>query len=131
MKLEKLGFNGHLLNAIKSLYDNILCSVKLNTTDWFEDLVACGLKQGCSLSPMLFNLYINDLALKVDALSKGEEIDDTRVSVLMYADDIVLMAESEADLQAILDTIGAWCNYNLIYRSILRNLTSYTSEIHQ
>ena len=63
--------------------------------------VACGLKQDCSLSPMPLNLNINDLALKVDTLSKGRQIDDTRVSVLLYADDIVLMAEPEADLQAI------------------------------
>ena len=63
--------------------------------------VACGLKQDCFISPMPLNLNINDLALKVDTLSKGVQIDDTRVSVLLYADDIVLMAEPEADLQAI------------------------------
>ena len=121
MKLEKLGFNGHLLNAIKSLYSNILCSVKLNTftTDWFE--VTCGLKQGCSLSPMLFNLYINDLALKIDALGKGVEVDDTRVSVLLYADDIVLIAESEMDLQAMLDTLGAWSKNNLITINVAKS----------
>ena len=121
MKLEKLDFNGHLLNAIKSLYSNILCSVKLNTftTDWFE--VTCGLKKGCSLSPMLFNLYINDLALKIDALGKGVEVDDTRVSVLLYADDIVLIAESEMDLQAMLDTLGAWSKNNLITINVAKS----------
>ena len=63
-KLEKLGLNGKLLNVIRSIYNTVLCSVKLNgfLTDWFG--VKCGLKQGCSLSPVLFNLYINDLALK-------------------------------------------------------------------
>ena len=51
VKLEKLGFSGLLVNAIKSLYSNVMSSVKLNgfTTDWFS--VHCGLKQGCSLSP--------------------------------------------------------------------------------
>ena len=121
MKLVKLGFNGHLLNAIKSLYSDILCSVKLNTftTDWFE--VTCGLKQGFSLSPMLFNLYINDLALTIDSLGKGVEVDDTRVSVLLYADDIVLIAESEMDLQAMLDTLRAWSKNNLITINVAKS----------
>ena len=59
IKLEKLGFNGLQLHvdAIKALYNNVQCSVKLNglTTDWFN--VNCGLKQGCSLSPILFHFF--------------------------------------------------------------------------
>ena len=66
-KLEHFKLNNKLLSAIKSMYKNVLCSVKLNgfLTDWFG--VKSGLKQGCSLSPVLFNLYINDLALKINA----------------------------------------------------------------
>ena len=114
VKLEKLGFNGLLLDAIKALYNNVQSSVKLNgpTTDWFN--VNCGLKQGCSLSPILFNLYINDLALKIDALGQGVKIDDDTVSVLLYADDVVLIAETEANLQSMLDILGSWCKNNLI-----------------
>ena len=54
-KLEKLGLNKQLLYAFKSLYNNVLCSVKLNvfTTDWFS--VNCGSKQGCSLSPVVLS----------------------------------------------------------------------------
>ena len=82
-KPEKLGLNGQLVYAIKSLYNNVLCSVKLIgfTTDLFG--VKCGLKQGCSLSPLLFNLYINDLAFKIDALCKGVKTGDDTVSILL------------------------------------------------
>ena len=73
------------------------------TTYWFE--MKCGLKQGCSLSPMLFNLYINNLAFKVNALGKRVKIDDKFVSVLLYADDVVLIAESEVNLRALLDNV--------------------------
>lgn len=113
MKLEKLGFNGLLLDAIKALYNYVQSSVKLNghTTDWFN--VNCGLKHGC-LSPILSNLYINDLALKIDALGQGVKIDDDTVSVLLYADDVVLIAETEANLQSMLDILGSWCKNNLI-----------------
>lgn len=113
-KLDKLGLNEKLLDAIKSLYYNVLCSVKLNgfTTDWFS--VNCGLKQGCSLSPILFNLYVNDLALQIDALGKGINVDQERISILLYADDVVLIAQSEADLQVMLDVLGGWCKTNML-----------------
>ena len=101
-----------MLTAVKSIYNNVLYSVKLNgfLTDWFH--VKSGLKQGCPLSPVLFNLYINDLALKLNALGKGVKLDDEIVSILLYADDVVLLAENEADLQAMLNALGDWCYTN-------------------
>ena len=56
------------------------------------------MKRGCSLSPVLSNLYINDLALNINALNKGIKIDDESISILLYADDVVLLAENETDL---------------------------------
>jgi hypothetical protein len=47
------------------------------------------LKQGCPLSPLLFNLYINDLALKLKATGSGVDIDDENVPTLLYANAIV------------------------------------------
>ena len=63
---------------------------------------------------MLFNLYINDLALKINALGKGIKIDDELVSILLYADDIFLLAENVADLQAMLNVLGDWCKTNIL-----------------
>ena len=74
---------------------------------------------------MLFNLYLNDLAFKVNALGKGVKIDDTVVSISLYADDVVLFAESEADLQAMVDTIGAWCKNNLILINVAKSNTEH------
>ena len=44
----------------------------------------------------------------------GAEIDQEKVSVLMYADDLVLIAETEADLQMLLNTFSGWCRNNRI-----------------
>ena len=52
---------------------------------------------------------------------KGVKIDDTVVSILLYADDVVLIAESEADLQAMLDTLGAWCKNNLLSINVAKS----------
>ena len=79
---------------------------------------------------MRFNLYINDLAFKVNALGKGVKIDDIVVSILLYTDDVVLIAESEADLQAMLDTLEHGVRI-IYFRSMSPSPILYTSVIHQ
>ena len=111
-KLTMNGIGGKLHQAVKSLYENIQCCVRVNGfhTDWFD--VRCGLKQGCPLSPTLFNIFINDLAVEMHSLGKGVRIGDELLSVLLYADDIVLLAETPEDLQSLLDTLHGWCRLN-------------------
>ena len=57
-------------------------------TEWFD--VSCSLKQGCSLSSILFNLYINE----INSLDIGIEIDTENVGILANSDDVVLLAEN-------------------------------------
>ena len=73
------------------------------------------LKQGCSLSPILFNLYVNDLVTQISELGLGIDIDGEKVAVLLYADDLVILSETEDDLQAILDTLHVWCSTNCLF----------------
>ena len=58
-KLDKLGISGKMLGALQSLYNNTRCSVKTShgLTEEFE--IERGLKQGCLVSPLLFNLYLS------------------------------------------------------------------------
>ena len=60
-KLEDLGIGGNILTVIKSIYNDVQYCVRLNgiDTNWFR--VTNGLKQGCMLSPLLFNMFINNL----------------------------------------------------------------------
>ena len=109
-KLEKLGLHGSILNALKSLYHNVKCSVRtLNgLTSVFK--VSRGLKQGCVISPMLFNLYINDLVTEINELRNGVSVNRKNISVLLYADDIVFLSSTAKGLQVLLDKLGDWCN---------------------
>ena len=113
-KLHDLGIHEHIYGAITSLYDNAKCFVRLNglKTDYID--VTCGLKQGCILSTLLFNLYVNDLVLRINNLDIGIEIDDEKIAVLLYADDLVLIAASEGDLQILLNELNVWCQNNCI-----------------
>ena len=111
-RLTNIGISDKMLNAVKSLYISVSSCVKINNyfTNWFD--VNSGVRQGCPLSPLLFNLFINDLALRIKALGKGIDIAQENVSILLYADDIVLLSENENDLQFMLNELCVWCNLN-------------------
>ena len=51
------------------------------------------------MSPSLFSIYVNDLAEDIRALNIGVDIDDLNVSILLYADDIALIAPDERSLK--------------------------------
>jgi len=108
VRLEELGMPAKFLCVLQSLYHNVECCVRINGvyTDWFS--VKIGLKQGCILSPILFNLYINSLISRMRRLGLGIDVDDLIVSLLLYADDLVLLAESKEDLQRMLDELHEW-----------------------
>ena len=108
-KLDKIGMPVKMLSALKCIYNKVECCVRINgiKTDWFD--VGLGLKQGCLISPILFNLYVNDLANDIKDAGIGVKCGDDLVSVLLYADDICLIAESEQELQKLLDILNSWC----------------------
>ena len=108
-KLIKLGISGRMLEALKSLYNEVKCAVRINgqISDWFD--VKIGLKQGCILSPLLFNIFINDLAQTVNNLECGASYGEGDVSILLYADDIVLLSDNEAKLQRMLCCHNDYC----------------------
>ena len=67
------------------------------------------MKQGDALSPTLFAVYINDLANQIKPLNCGVNCGNEQISILLYADDIVLLAETELDLQKMLTCANNWC----------------------
>ena len=71
------------------------------TTDWFQ--IGKGVRQGCILSPCLFNLYTEYIMrnAELDEAQAGIKIDRRNINNLRYADDTTLMAESE-ELKSLL-----------------------------
>ena len=74
-----------MLTAVKSLYNYVKCSVPINghMTDWFS--VNSGLKQGCISSPLIFNLFVNDLGTLLEHSGEGVSLDGVNLSCLFYS----------------------------------------------
>ena len=104
------GVEGKFLSILQGMYEEVLSCVKVNKelSDWFT--VESGVKQGCILSPMLFGLFINDLAHHINKLDVGVPCGVFLLAMLMFADDIALIAENECKLQCLLVVLHEWCN---------------------
>ena len=72
------------------------------TTDWFQ--IGKGVRQGCILSPCLFNFYAEYILQNagLEETQAGIKIAGRNINNLRYADDATLMAESEEELKSIL-----------------------------
>ena len=92
------------------MYTKNKCAVRIGNkqTDFFSQ--ERGVKQGCNLSPTLFNIYINELAKTLERSSApGITLHDTEIKCLLYADDLVLMSPTKEGLQQHLDHLYRFC----------------------
>jgi exonuclease III len=108
-KLREAGISKNVLCLLKSLYSGVRGRVVVNGETTREFPIKQGVRQGCTLSPILFDLYINDL---VKALRTGEKagipLQSGFLCSLLFADDVVLLAKTAKGLQVLLDKFTNW-----------------------
>ena len=98
-----MGIPDHLTCLLRNLYVGQEATVRTGhgTTDWFQ--IGKGVRQGCLLSPSLFNFYAEYIMRNAELEEAQAEIKIARTNInnLRYADDTTLMAESE-ELRSLL-----------------------------
>jgi len=113
MKLAEIGVTGNFLHTLKQLYSDCQAAVDVNGTytDFFDN--SSGVKQGDVISPTRFAISNNDLCQGMKELNLGVKIHNQLiVSILLFADDIALIPDSEEHLQRMLDFLSYWCSHN-------------------
>ena len=115
-KLLSHDITGKFYNCIKNMYTQDFACVNIGDSITEEFRINQGVKQGCILSPLLFNIFVSDLTT---ALDKGEsnpvKIDnDLSLNSLIWADDLLLLSESEHGLNNMLRNLDEYTKSNLI-----------------
>ena len=99
-----MGIPDHLTCLLRNLYAHQEATVRTGhgTTDGFQ--IRKGVRQGCILSPCLFNFYAEYIMrnARLDEAQAGIKIAGRKINNLRYADDTTLMAESEEELKSLL-----------------------------
>ena len=106
--LQEYGIGGQLLQAIKSFYCQSEVCIRVNGKRSEPFHVGIGLRQGCALSPLLFIIYMNWID-KRSQTDEGVTIGSCKISRLLFADDLVLLAATQSGLQRSLDSFAAAC----------------------
>ena len=109
-KLRNTGIDEKTVKIIDSMYKNTYTSIIYKGYLLKKILVTKGLKQGDNLSPILFNIYINDLPEKL-SMGKSDpvELNGLRINCLMWADDIIILSETPEGLQNCLNNLDEYC----------------------
>ena len=99
-----MGIPDHLTCLLRNLYAGQEATVRTGhgTTDWFQ--TRKGVRQGCILSPCLFNVYAENIMRNagLNEAQAGVKIAGRNINNLRYADDTTLMAENEEELKSLL-----------------------------
>ena len=101
--LQEMRILDHFTCLLRDLYAGQEATVRTgHRTDWFQ--IGKGVRQGCLLSPCLFNLYAEHIVTNAGLYEAqaGIKIAGRNINNLTYADDTTVMAESEEELKTLL-----------------------------
>ena len=133
--MRKYNISANLVRTIEQLHDKATSAVQMNGSigEWFRTTV--GVRQGCLLSPTLFNIFLE--RIMSDALEEhdgNDSIGGRNIIKLRFADDIDALAEEEQELEALVESLDKTCTrYNGIQREIKvkgQKLVTVTSFKH-
>jgi hypothetical protein len=96
---------GKMWRVLRSVYSSVKSSVLVDNqrTRWFD--IEQGVRQGDSMSPILFAVFIDELVKELRATGLGVRLGETKLQALLFADDVALLAASPEELQQLIDVV--------------------------
>ena len=111
--LLKTGVKGKLFKSLQGMYKTVKACVRTSEglTEYFD--CPSGLKQGCTASPILFSLFIDEFSSLVkNSGIRGVQLfpELTEILLLMFADDLALISDTVRGLQKLLNLLYEFCS---------------------
>jgi hypothetical protein len=103
--LRSMGVDEKTLKALQTMYGEVVMRLTIVGAPEVEFRTTRGLRQGCPLSPTLYLAFINDLFDELRERGLGVMVGDRLVPGLLFADDIVLFAANDAQMQEMLTVL--------------------------
>ncbi|CAM4634795.1 unnamed protein product [Lepidochelys kempii] len=101
--LQEFGMPENFLRVIGEVYEGCSTTIRSVEGETAKIPIRSGVKQGCPLSHIIFNLAMEPLLRVISNGADGFNLHSERVSVLAYADDLVLTTDDPENLQRMLD----------------------------
>ena len=118
-KLENRGVPGYILRILIYWYENQTMYVRWGSLISEPFHVSNGVRQGGILSPYIFNVYIDDLSTRLNALPIGCKLGELTINHLMYADDLVLISPSTRGLFRLLSECQQYgIEFDILYNPL-------------
>ena len=126
--IQKVGIEGTYLNKIKAIFDKPTANIILNGEKLKPFPLRSGTKQGCPLSPLLFNIVLEVLATAIREEKRIKRIQfGKEVKLSLFADDMILYIENAKDatrkLLELINEFGKLAGTKLMHRNLLHAYT--------
>ena len=117
--MERFGFSDSFIQCIRMLYSSPTARIKVNGSLSNQIMLQRGCRQGCPLSPLLFNFFIEPLAqaIREETALEGIDVGSVENKIFLYADDVLVTIKNPESgiplLMNILGTYGQYSGYTL------------------